>query len=95
MTSPETGRYAVKGAKLPLTEIFKDLTDMWQEKEMGTFRSLARGMSVTPNVISMWRNGTQCPAPWWAILYVCEKLKLEIRVKPDRVIIVRTWNKKT
>ena len=95
MTSPEKGRYAVKGAKLPLSDIFKDLTDMWLDTGDGVLKSLAGDMGVTPNVISMWRNGTQCPAPWWAILYVCEKLNLEIRVKPDRVLIVRTWNKKT
>jgi len=95
MTNPEKGRYAIKGAKLPLSDIFKDLTDMWLEGGVGTLKSLAADMEVTPNVISMWRNGTQCPSPWWAILYVCEQLNLEIRVKSDRVVIVRTWNKKT
>ena len=88
-------RYDQKGAKLPVSEVFKDLSDMWREKHKGTFRALATEMDVSFNVISMWRNGTQCPAPWWAIMFMCEKLNLEIRVKPDRVVIVRQWNKKT
>lgn len=83
------GVFAQPGQSPPLNGLFRQLRELWVERERGrTYRDLAGLLEVPPQHVSQWATGSDGRVPPWAVLMaLCQWTGYRIVAEPDRWMI--------
>lgn len=79
------------GAAPDMNALFRDLRQRWLDAKPGRIGThLCQRLETRKQLVTSWATGSDKKrAPWWAIMSLCDDLRLELRLTPDGVVLTR------